>query len=237
MDDLASCLDSAGQEVSTLHLRWNNFTSLPEDIFEGRTTLNSLTMSFNDFTTLPEGTFRGLTALRTLDLGHSGLTLLPEDIFQCLPALSHLDLSNTSLTTLPEGIFRNLTALSWLYLIENSLECLPATTLGEAADLVISIYEDGIHVDSYGTECGCFIPGVTENVCGNETCTPGPEGYFCGAESATAVECPAEIPKTGGSTENWGAIVGGVVGGILLVVAVTWRVGCLKGRCCRRSGK
>lgn len=27
---------------------------------------------------------------------------------------------------------------------------------------------------------GCSIPDVTDNVCGEETCTPGPEGYTCG---------------------------------------------------------
>lgn len=27
---------------------------------------------------------------------------------------------------------------------------------------------------------GCSIPGVVEDVCGQETCTPGPVGYTCG---------------------------------------------------------
>lgn len=27
---------------------------------------------------------------------------------------------------------------------------------------------------------GCSVPGVTDNVCDEATCTPGPEGYTCG---------------------------------------------------------
>ncbi|CAM9679996.1 unnamed protein product, partial [Ectocarpus fasciculatus] len=59
---------------------------------------------------------------------------------------------------------------------ENSLECLPSIptlTLGELDDDTIS-YNDivGLRVDPYGEECGCSILGVTENVCGEEICTP-----------------------------------------------------------------
>ncbi|CAM9712648.1 unnamed protein product, partial [Ectocarpus sp. 6 AP-2014] len=41
------------------------------------------------------------------------------------------------------------------------------------------------HVDLYGDECGCSVANVTDNVCGEEACTPGPVGYTCATTSTS----------------------------------------------------
>ncbi|CAN0238534.1 unnamed protein product, partial [Pylaiella littoralis] len=150
LDDLATCLDDAGREdIILLNLGSSALTTLPEGVFEGLTALETLTVYNNTLTTLPEGVFGGLTAL------------------------GNLWLFGNSLTTLPEGIFEDLTALTRLRLEGNALECLPIipSALVEVDDDATQ-FEDGLHVDPYGAECGCSIPDVTDNVCGQETCTP-----------------------------------------------------------------
>ncbi|CAN0300003.1 unnamed protein product, partial [Ectocarpus sp. 6 AP-2014] len=91
-------------------------------------------------------------------------------------------LYTNTLTTLPAGIFEGLTALETLKLDGNELECLPTSILVEVHDDV-SFWGDGLHVDLYGDECGCSVANVTDNVCGEEACTPGPVGYTCATTS------------------------------------------------------
>ena len=43
---------------------------------------------------------------------------------------------------------------------------------------------------SFSSCAGCFFPGVTDNdVCGQELCTPGPEGYSCGKTEKAGNSC------------------------------------------------
>ncbi|CAM9662308.1 unnamed protein product [Ectocarpus sp. 4 AP-2014] len=156
----------------------NALTTLPAGIFEGLTALEILYLHSNALTTLPAGIFEGLTAFTDLYLQENSLTTLPAGIFEGLTALEKLDLSDNALTTLPAGIFEGLTALTNMELDGNDLECLPIIplTLAEVDD----DFADGLHVDFYGEECGCSVANLTENLCGEETCTPGPAGFTCG---------------------------------------------------------
>ncbi|CAM9265476.1 unnamed protein product, partial [Ectocarpus sp. 8 AP-2014] len=174
--------------LQTLYLAENELTTLPEGIFGGLAALGTLHLYSNGLTTLPEGIFQNTTGLQTLYLSENELTTLPEGIFGSLTAVEILSLANNDLTTLPEGVFQGLSDLTTLWLDGNALECLPSTTLVEVDDDV----SDGLHVDAYGDECGCSITGVVDNVCGEETCTPGDEGYTC---AATLV--PAPTPALG----------------------------------------
>ncbi|CAN0189135.1 unnamed protein product, partial [Ectocarpus sp. 6 AP-2014] len=212
--DLAACLDAAGREsVIFLDLGRNDLTTLPDGVFLDLTSMETLHIDVNDFGSLPDGIFQDLPALNKLDIWNSGLTSLTEGTFQGLTtvtklylhdnALSYLPsgifqdpsaleiiwLNDNVLATLPEGVFEDLTALTFLDLIGNPLECLPETTLAAAAD----DDADGLHVDIYGTECGCAVTGVT-NVCGAETCTPGPVGYTCAATTPAPVPEPTTAP-------------------------------------------
>ncbi|CAM9381942.1 unnamed protein product, partial [Ectocarpus sp. 4 AP-2014] len=212
--DLAACLDAAGREsvifldlgrndlttlpdgvfldltaMETLHIDVNDFGSLPDGIFQDLPALNKLDIWNSGLTSLTEGTFQGLTTVTKLYLHDNALSYLPSGIFQDPSALEIIWLNDNVLATLPEGVFEDLTALTFLDLIGNSLECLPETTLAAAAD----DDADGLHVDTYGTECGCAVTGVT-NVCGAETCTPGPVGYTCAATTPAPVPAPTPAP-------------------------------------------
>ncbi|CAM9478389.1 unnamed protein product, partial [Ectocarpus fasciculatus] len=215
--------------LQELELWGNELTTLPEGIFGSLTALEILYLNDNELTTLPEGIFGGLTALEILKhwflsyvcsllcswfsldthryLNDNELTTLPEGMFGGLTALEILWLQNNNLTTLPEGLFEGLTALTILWLDGNSLECLPSTTLVDIDDDAT----DGLHVDAYGGECGCSIEGVIDNVCGQETCTPGDEGYTCAATlspvpapalgTAAPEPAPQPTPAPGSSSE------------------------------------
>ncbi|CAM9297409.1 unnamed protein product [Ectocarpus sp. 12 AP-2014] len=212
--DLAACLDAAGREsvifldlgrndlttlpdgvfldltaMETLHIDVNDFGSLPDGIFQDLPALNKLDIWNSGLTSLTEGTFQGLTTVTKLYLHDNALSYLPSGIFQDPSALEIIWLNDNVLATLPEGVFEDLTALTFLDLIGNPLECLPDTALAAAAD----DDADGLHVDTYGTECGCAVTGVT-NVCGAETCTPGPVGYTCAATTPAPVPAPTPAP-------------------------------------------
>ncbi|CAM9241655.1 unnamed protein product, partial [Scytosiphon promiscuus] len=176
--------------LTSLYLSYNSLNTLPEDIFLDLTALQLLSMAESNFTTLPEGIFRNLPALELLNLARNAFTSLPEGIFQNLTTLATLYLGNNDLTTLPEGIFQGLTALGHVRLNGNSLECLPATNL-EILDDDATWGEEGLHVDEYGDECGCLILNVTDNVCGEETCTPGAAGYTCASPTTAPSPAPS----------------------------------------------
>ncbi|CAM9852438.1 unnamed protein product, partial [Ectocarpus fasciculatus] len=202
--------------LETLFLDSNKLTTLPERIFQNLTGLQSLHMSFNEFTALPEGIFQNLTGLRSLDLSFNEVTTLPEGIFGGLTVLEALNLRHNNLTALPEGIFQGLLNLTLLRLDGNSLECLPSTTLVAVDDdgwtaTTYAAFQNGLHVDEFGDECGCSIEGVIDNVCGQENCTPGDEGYTCAATlapvpapalgTAAPESAPQPTPAPGSSSE------------------------------------
>ena len=93
----------------------DRLASLPDDIFAGLDSLETLALDFNALTTLPDDIFAGLD-LRALDLNNNALTALPDDIFAGLTSLTRLSLNNNALTTLPDDIFAGLTLLTTLNL-------------------------------------------------------------------------------------------------------------------------
>ncbi|CAM9120296.1 unnamed protein product [Ectocarpus sp. 13 AM-2016] len=173
-----------------LSMHRNAITALPAGIFEDLTALEYLFLYQNALTTLPAGIFESSTALSQLALYDNALTTLPAGLFESPTDLGYLALQNNTLTSLPAGIFENLTSLWSLNLKGNNLECLPAmpSTLAEADDDDTPV-PDGWCADPYGDECGCSVPDVTDNLCGEGICAPGPVGYTC----ATAVPSPAPV--------------------------------------------
>ena len=116
--------------LKTLRLGNTALTELPADIFAGLTSLEFLSLRENkDLTSLPENVFDGLTSLKTLDLNHIGLTSLPEDVFDGLTSLETLELTDNwhvpGLTSLPENVFDGLTSLETLNLGIVGLTSLP----------------------------------------------------------------------------------------------------------------
>ena len=114
----------------------DDLEELPEGIFEGLTSLETLHVSGNAaLGELPEGIFDGLTSLGFLHLAENSLTELPEDIFDGLTSLQLLHLQNNQLTGLPSGIFDDLGSLEYIRLNENALRSLPGGVFGGLARL------------------------------------------------------------------------------------------------------
>lgn len=86
-------------------LRCNQFTKLPEDMFDGLNNLAHLYLGHNRLTSLPAGIFDGMTKLVWLEITKNKLTELPPNIFHNLASLNLLELSHNQLTQLPEKIF------------------------------------------------------------------------------------------------------------------------------------
>ena len=112
--------------LETLSLSKNNIASPPEDLFDGLTSLENLNaLDENSLTNLPVDLFDGLTGLVNLDLSNNSLTSVPEDLFDGLTSLENLWLGFNSLTSVPEDLFDGLTSLEKLRLSNNSLTSLP----------------------------------------------------------------------------------------------------------------
>ena len=126
-EDLTSGDFSGLTALDTLRLNYNDFTSLPKDIFDGLTKLTFIEIGRNDqLSSLPDGIFDDLIELTHLHLyDNRRLSSLPESILDGLTKLTHLNLDGNSLTSLPSDLFSGLTALDTLRLYDNQLSSLP----------------------------------------------------------------------------------------------------------------
>ncbi len=111
--------------LTNLDLSVNDFTTLPEGVFDQFDSLRALSLNGNQLTTLPAGIFGGLTNLRFLWLNRNQLTTLPSGIFAGLTNLQALWLNENQLATLPHGIFAGLINLQILSLNGNQLAIVP----------------------------------------------------------------------------------------------------------------
>ena len=84
-------------------------------------------MQDNGLTSLPENVFDGLSSLIHIGLYGNSLTSLSEDGFAGLSSLHQIVLNNNELTTLPNGLFEGVTTLQLLHLQGNSVDPLPLT--------------------------------------------------------------------------------------------------------------
>eukprot|EP00752_Nemacystus_decipiens_P018469 g16559.t1 len=190
--DLALCLDAAGREnIVDLYLTTNAITTLPTGMFQDLTALNFFRLWGNELTSSPDDILNGLTTLEIFSVSRNFLNVAPVGI-EALTTVKEVYLYDNAITTSPAGIFEDLTNLEILRLDGLALECLPTLPpqLSEVDDDATE-YAPGLHVDAYGTECGCSVTGVA-NVCGEGTCTAGPVGYTCAA--ATLAPTPAATP-------------------------------------------
>lgn len=122
-------------DVDTLEVNRNQLTTLPENIFKELTQLEVLNLDRNQFKTLPETIFHGQTNLREVHLSENYFTTLPENIFQGLKSIKVLDLSANQLTTLSGDIFVSTENLKDLILSKNNLTTLPVYVFAGMKDL------------------------------------------------------------------------------------------------------
>lgn len=175
MEDVKMCLDAFGREnTTTVSIRFNYLTSLPDNIFLGLGSTERLFLTNNGLSQLPNDIFQSLGKLEVLDLNGNSLTYLTAGVFQGLGQLQHLRINFSQLTTLPAGLFQGLAGLKSLDLRMNSeLQCVPENV---AETLDINELAPG--------GCGCsLLPTLMCDA--DQDCMPGEFGYTCTTPAPT----------------------------------------------------
>ena len=117
--------DFAGLSAMTwLQPTGSQITALPEDAFDGLSSLQRLYLFLN-LTALPEDVFDGLSSLQILALGGTNqIEELHKDVFDGLSSLTELRLHNNQLKTLHEDLFDDLGSLRRLMFSTNQISAL-----------------------------------------------------------------------------------------------------------------
>nr|AIO11822.1 variable lymphocyte receptor type A [Petromyzon marinus] len=112
-------------DTKSLDLKYNAFTQLPFNAFQGLTKLTFLNLDDNQLQALSADVFNLLTELKTLGLNRNALTTLPPGVFDRLSKLTWLNLGGNQLQSVPHGAFDRLTNLQTLDLRNNELQSVP----------------------------------------------------------------------------------------------------------------
>nr|AIO11800.1 variable lymphocyte receptor type A [Petromyzon marinus] len=112
-------------DTKSLDLKYNVFTQLSSNAFQGLTKLTWLNLEDNQLQALTADIFHPLTELRTLSFARNQVSALPLGVFDHLTQLDKLYLGGNQLTSLPPGVFDSLTKLTYLTLSQNQLQSVP----------------------------------------------------------------------------------------------------------------
>ena len=93
---------------------------MPEDVFDGLSSLQDLWLWETQISSLPADVFDGLSSLETLRLHVNQISSLSGDVFDGLSSLEELRLDHNRLSSLPDGLFDGLTSLRKLELLSNT---------------------------------------------------------------------------------------------------------------------
>nr|AIY70093.1 variable lymphocyte receptor C [Petromyzon marinus] len=140
-------------DTKSLDLKYNAFTQLSSNAFQGLTKLTWLALEYNQLQTLPVGVFAHLTELGNLGLSRNQLKSLPSGVFDRLTKLTMLQLNTNQLQSIEAGLFDKLTNLQTLDLQVNKLQSVPNGTfdsLGELQDVKL-------HGNPWDCECASII--------------------------------------------------------------------------------
>nr|AIO11818.1 variable lymphocyte receptor type A [Petromyzon marinus] len=122
-------------DTKSLDLKYNAFTQLPFNAFQGLTKLTFLNLDDNQLQALSAGVFNPLTELKTLGLQNNQIGALPTGVFDRLINLDKLYLNLNQLRSLPPGVFDRLTKLTLLNLGSNQLQSIPEKVFDKLTQL------------------------------------------------------------------------------------------------------
>lgn len=121
--------------TSILDVLADGMSSLPANLFNGKSNLLSLTVKGNQLTTLPANIFDNLFRLALLQVSGGRIESFPTNIFDRLTGLVILHLSENQLKTVPENMFKRQTIVGQIDLSYNQLTTLPANIFEYNAEL------------------------------------------------------------------------------------------------------
>ena len=176
-----------------LKLSGNEFTSIPESIFEIDSLL-TLNLNENNISSIPDD-ITALNNLKKLELSGNQFTLFPDNLGE-LENLMKLDLGYNNIESLPSDILSTLTNLGCLNLEHNQISILPETIgqlplfaldfssnlLTELPDAIGEINSDGAWslLDFRFNQ----LISLPLNICNIENyCPPDSQGGACGNSS------------------------------------------------------
>ena len=190
--------DGLGEAISGIYISWNDIESLPDDVFEGLTRLETMALQVNNLANLPDGIFDDLTNLETLLLYHNDLTSIPEGIFDNLTNLQRLELWANDINSLPSSLppSNNNHGLE-LSLAHNELTELPE---GLFLSENLNITELTLHGNP-GSPFGINMVGeVLEDNVSNDGIRTARIRYV--VREAAPVDMSADVSVTGGSVSE-----------------------------------
>ncbi|XP_015189779.1 PREDICTED: protein toll-like [Polistes dominula] len=109
------------ENLEIIHLKRNGFTSLPENLFWGSTSLKYIDLNENYLEELPELIFFDLVEIEYLLLSRNQIKILPDEVFKYLKYLEVLDLSYNRIVYVQRILLEGLTSLRELYMEGNRL--------------------------------------------------------------------------------------------------------------------
>jgi Leucine-rich repeat (LRR) protein len=133
------------ENIETINLDWNLFTSLRPSSLSGLRRLRTLSLNDNQITAI-DGVFSNLP-ISSLSLKNNQLVELPNDLFSALTLLTDLDLSGNVISSIPAGSFRNNGGLVTLRLRSHKLDSIPAGLFSTLSGLHL-LDMRGAHMDA-----------------------------------------------------------------------------------------
>lgn len=143
-------------------------TSIPNDISNTTTSLN---LKINAISVIPERAFENLAILERLELSKNSISVIPTDGFTGLFTLQYLYIERNQITHMEPFSFANLTALTFLSLSRNSISEIGADTFKGLVNLTtLKMGFNGLqHIDDAAFEplvqlqtLDCFSNGIRE---------------------------------------------------------------------------
>ena len=144
---------------------------MPEGIFSGLTSLETLSLTGNELASLPEGVFSGLASLGTLGLAGNNLATLPEGIFSGLVSLKDLTLDyylrhplliNVSLEWVDPGRFQARVHTGAPFEMSLPITVTNGTLDGDSSNLTIPTGREASDVFSVSRRPGTTSPVTVE---------------------------------------------------------------------------
>ncbi|XP_076299599.1 LOW QUALITY PROTEIN: protein toll-like [Lasioglossum baleicum] len=123
----------------------DGLVTLPEDLFRGSSSINTIELERNYLASLPKDIFKGLHSLSVLKLYLNELTSLPDGIFSDTQALTEIDLSeNHFITSISRNLFQNLLSLSILDMSKNQLQTIHRASFKSLEKLKIARFSNNL---------------------------------------------------------------------------------------------
>lgn len=108
-----SCRSVSAERMSwlkDLKIEDEDLVEIPNDAFEGLTSLTELWINNTQLSAIPTKAFKYLPLLQTLGLDGNNITLIPDNAFADLKSLKYLVLHNTQISSISDYAFsRNFT--------------------------------------------------------------------------------------------------------------------------------